>query len=71
MAAYLDCGRSLARAGERLHVARNTVAYRVKKAERILGRELHEQRLELECALRLTECLTAQVLLPRPGARPD
>jgi len=71
VAAYLDCGRSLARAGERLHVARNTVAYRVKKAERILGRELHEQRLELECALRLTECLTAQVLLPRPGARTD
>lgn len=64
MAAYLDCGRSLARAGERLHVARNTVAYRVKKAERILGRELQDHRLELECALRLIECLAEQVLQP-------
>ena len=51
VAAYLACDRSLARAAEILHVARNTVAYRVKKVEQETGRDLRDRRLEFECAL--------------------
>lgn len=62
VAAYLACDRSLARAADLLHVARNTVAYRVKKVERLIGRDLRDQRLELESALRLAQRLGASVL---------
>ncbi|WP_175507364.1 PucR family transcriptional regulator [Nocardioides alpinus] len=55
VAAYLACDRSLARSAEILHVARNTVAYRVKKVEQETGRDLRVRRLELECALRLAD----------------
>ncbi len=62
LAAYLDTERSLVRAAERLHVARNTVAYRVHKAEDLLRRDLRERTIELQCALRLAEMLPATVL---------
>ena len=45
MAAYLACDRSLAKAADLLHVARNTVAYRVKKVESLIGRDLRERKL--------------------------
>lgn len=57
VAAYLACDRSLVRAAEILHVARNTVAYRVKKVEQEFGRDLRDRRLEFECALRLAQML--------------
>ena len=60
--AYLDTERSLIRAAERLHVARNTVAYRVRKAETLLNRDLRERTTELQCALRLATMLPAKVL---------
>ncbi|MFC7487055.1 PucR family transcriptional regulator [Knoellia sp. CPCC 206453] len=72
LAAYLGEGRSLVRAAARLHVARNTVAYRVRKAEELLGRDLRERRLELECALRLARTMGSQVLVApdmHPSAR--
>jgi PucR C-terminal helix-turn-helix domain/GGDEF-like domain len=60
--AYLDTERSLMRAAERLHIARNTVAYRVRKAEDLLQRDLRERTTELQCALRLAAMLPAQLL---------
>ncbi len=52
--AYLESERSLSRTAARLHIARNTVSYRVRQATELLGRQdLSERRLELECALRL------------------
>jgi PucR C-terminal helix-turn-helix domain len=38
------------KAADLLHVARNTVAYRVKKVESLIGRNLRDRRLELESA---------------------
>ncbi len=60
--AYLACDRSLAKAAELLHVARNTVAYRVKKVESLIGRDLRDRKLELESALRLAQRLGSRVL---------
>ena len=60
--ADLDTERSLMRAAERLHIARNTVAYRVRKAEDLLQRDLRERTTELQCALRLAAMLPAQLL---------
>ena len=62
VAAYLACDRSLAKAADLLHVARNTVAYRVKKVESLIGRNLRERKLELESALRLAQRLGSRVL---------
>ena len=67
LAAYLDTERSLIRAAERLHVARNTVAYRVRKAEDLLHRDLHDRTTELQCALRLAAMLP-DTLLPSTAA---
>lgn len=39
------------------HIARNTVAYRVKKFEEVDGRSVGERRLELEAALRFAAFL--------------
>lgn len=66
--AYLDTERSLIRAAERLHVARNTVAYRVRKAEDLLHRNLHDRPTELQCALRLAAMLPDTLL---PSAAED
>lgn len=62
VAAYLANDRSLVRAGEELHVARNTVAYRVKKFENLTGRDLKEHRLNIEAALVLASFLGPQAL---------
>ena len=67
LAAYLDTERSLIHAAERLHVARNTVAYRVRKAEDLLHRDLHERTIELQCALRLAAMLPATLLPSIPA----
>ena len=55
--AYLGAERSLVKAAEQLHVARNTVAYRVRRFEELTGRDLRHRRLELEAALRLVAVL--------------
>lgn len=51
--AYLDSGRSPAQAAERLHVARNTVNYRIARAAELLPGPLSERQLEIHVALRL------------------
>lgn len=61
---YLDRDRSLARTAAHLHVARNTVAYRVHRAEELRGRPATERRLQLHAALTLAVDL-GDAVLPR------
>ncbi|GAB7144125.1 PucR family transcriptional regulator [Mycobacterium riyadhense] len=56
---YLDENCSRGRTATRLHVHENTVAYRVRQAEEILGRSIDRRTLELRVALSLAE-LVAQ-----------
>ena len=63
---YLDRDRSLAGTAAHLHVARNTVAYRVHRAEELRGRPANERRLQLHAALTLAEEL-GEAVLPRQG----
>ena len=64
---YLDFDRSLARTAADLHVARNTVAYRVQRAEQLRGRPATVRRLHLHAALVLAEELGDVVLAPGPS----
>ncbi|WP_433634882.1 PucR family transcriptional regulator [Nocardia sp. CA-120079] len=48
---FLDVSGSFTDAAARMHVHKNTIHYRVRKAEEILGRPIAENRLELEVAL--------------------
>jgi hypothetical protein len=48
---FLDTRGSFTDAAARMHVHKNTVHYRVRKAEEILGHPLTENRLEIEVAL--------------------
>jgi DNA-binding PucR family transcriptional regulator len=54
---YYDEHLSPARAARRLGIHQNTVVYRVKRVEEILGHSVEQGRLELEVALRLSEGL--------------
>lgn len=49
---------------ERLTLHKNTVQYRVRKAEEALGRPIDDQRLQVELALLAAEWLGATVLRP-------
>ncbi|TDP31945.1 helix-turn-helix domain-containing protein [Nocardia ignorata] len=59
---FLDARGSYTDAAARLHVHKNTVHYRVRKAEEVLGHSLTEHRLDIEVAL----LACAQLGLPRP-----
>lgn len=59
---YLSAERSLVTVAGELYVARGTVAYRVKRAEQILGRSAGERRLALHVALLLADELGEAVL---------
>ncbi|UTI64803.1 helix-turn-helix domain-containing protein [Paraconexibacter antarcticus] len=52
---FLEEGSSNVRAARRLGVHENTVAYRVKRAEALLGRPVDDRRLELRAALLLVD----------------
>lgn len=65
---YLDRDRSLAGASADLQVARNTVAYRVQRAEQLRGRPATVRRLQLHAALTLVEELGDAVLGPASPA---
>jgi DNA-binding PucR family transcriptional regulator len=67
---YLEEGLSPVRAGRRLSIHLNTVVYRVKQAEAILGHPVEQRRLELEAALRLAARLGALRLAAGAGHRP-
>jgi hypothetical protein len=57
VAIFLEEGSSFVRAGRRLGLHANTVAYRVRRAETLLGRPVTERQLELRVALRLAPLL--------------
>ncbi len=54
---FLDHGGSFVRAAADLHVHRNTVVYRLRRVERILGRSTSDRVLETHVALRLATVL--------------
>lgn len=59
---YLDHDKGVAAAASELHVAKNTVLYRVRKAEQLLDRSVRDDRLRLHVALHLAEALGGAVL---------
>lgn len=59
---YLAEERSLNRSAEALHVARSTVAYRVRRAEELRGAPIEVRRPQLQVALMLAEVLGHRVL---------
>jgi DNA-binding PucR family transcriptional regulator len=56
--AYLDENCSRGRTARRLHIHENTVAYRIRQVEEILGRSLEKRTLELRTALALVDLVT-------------
>ena len=62
---YIGAERSLVDVAQRLHVARGTVTYRVKRAQEVLGYDVDDRRFALHTALALAEELGDAVLLPR------
>ncbi|WP_340379878.1 helix-turn-helix domain-containing protein [Streptomyces sp. SS7] len=64
---FLNAGGSFTDAAARLHVHKNTVHYRVRKAEELLGHPLTENRLDIEVAL----LACAQLGLRRAQAEPS
>ncbi len=55
LSAYLDEDRAVSAVAGRLHIAKNTVLYRVKKAEQLRGRPVRQDRLAVHAALRFVE----------------
>ena len=62
MLAFLVAGGSGTRVAKELYVHQNTVAYRVKRAEELLGRRVSDDPVELTCALTLAAVLGSAVL---------
>lgn len=57
--AYLDEQASRSRAAKRLGIHENTVSYRVRQAEELLGRRVDERALELRVAIELADIVRA------------
>jgi DNA-binding PucR family transcriptional regulator len=55
---FLDENRNRGRTAKRLHVHENTVAYRLRQAEELLGRSLETRTLELRVALALADIVS-------------
>jgi DNA-binding PucR family transcriptional regulator len=53
--AFLDTGGSLSGAAERLGCHKNTVQYRIRRAEERLGHSMRERRVDLELALQVSD----------------
>jgi DNA-binding PucR family transcriptional regulator len=68
--AYLSSGSSLATAAAQLHLHKNTIQYRIHKAEQARGRPLADGRLDVEVALLACRLLGAAVLRPSRAASP-
>jgi hypothetical protein len=65
--AFLAAGGRAARVAKELYVHENTVAYRVKRAEELLGRKVTERPVELTCALTIAAVLGPVVLADADG----
>ncbi|WP_183338106.1 helix-turn-helix domain-containing protein [Conexibacter arvalis] len=61
---YFAHGANARSAAERLNVHKNTVLYRIRSAEDLLGRSIDERRLELELALKIAQALGDRALSP-------
>lgn len=61
--AYLRVGGSARRAAAELGVHKNTVLYRLRQVDELLGHSIDERRLPLEVALLLADTYGARVLL--------
>ena len=61
---FLQTGGSYKTAAEQLMLHKNTVQYRVRKAEESLGRPAGENRHDVELALRASHWLGSSVLQP-------
>ena len=61
---YLDAERGVAEVARRLHVAKGTVTYRVRRAQEIMDREIGDRRIALQFALTLVDELGDAVLQP-------
>ncbi len=64
--AFLTAAGSSTRVAKELFVHQNTVTYRIKKAEELLGRRVTDDPVELSCALALAAALGAAVLPEEP-----
>jgi hypothetical protein len=69
LAAVQASGGGSAAAAEALGVHRNTVLYRLRRIDELLGHPAGERRIELEVALLLAEAFPDRVLLPAAPAR--
>ena len=58
---FLDANGSFTEAAARLHLHKNTVSYRIRKAEEVRGRPLGDDRLDLEVALLVCDLLWRRV----------
>jgi len=67
--AYLDEQGSRSRAARRLGIHENTVSYRVRQAEELLGRYIEQRPLELRVALELAGVISG--IDDDPAAAPD
>jgi hypothetical protein len=65
--AFLAAGGSKTRVAKELYIHPNTVGYRVKRAEEMLGRPVTEDPIEVTCALRLAAVLGPAVLVREDG----
>jgi DNA-binding PucR family transcriptional regulator len=61
---FLSTGGSFTSSAQLLHMHKNTVQYRIRKAEEVLGRPLSARRRDVELALQACELLGASVLRP-------
>jgi PucR C-terminal helix-turn-helix domain/GGDEF-like domain len=66
---FLHTGGSYKTTAERLVMHKNTVQYRIRKAEESLGRPVGENRHDVELALRASRWLGSSVLQPAANAR--
>jgi DNA-binding PucR family transcriptional regulator len=57
---YLDEGASHSRAAKRLGIHENTVRYRIRQAEEMLGRPVDERTLDLRVALKLADVVRGE-----------
>ena len=65
---FLQSGGSYKATAGRLVLHKNTVQYRIRRAEESLGRSVGESRHDVELALRVSSWLGAAVLHPGPGS---
>lgn len=64
---FLAAGGSYTAAAARLTMHKNSVQYRVRKAEETLGRPVADNRLDVELALKLCHWLGPAVLVAKPS----